>query len=135
MQLWEVASAYREYTYLFEYSGQKWRLLFRCPVSNATTVSETPRIYVLIGSTPGRRHAGCRGSIYTRPTSRFKKFMSSPTPACKNKVCAVLCGMTLALLSVAGASKEAPPEIAARAQIAAANLADAVVVDCQLPGR
>src|SRR6202023_4115843 len=41
---------------------------------------------------------------------------------------------TLCALSVQAATKQ-PAETAARAQIAASTLADAVVVDCQLPGR
>ncbi|MBS0417459.1 MAG: caspase family protein [Proteobacteria bacterium] len=60
--------------------------------------------------------------------------MSSPRHTPKNKVCAALLGLTVAMVAGAAGGKEAP-ELVARAQIAAANLADAVVVDCQLPGR
>jgi Caspase domain/Sel1 repeat len=52
----------------------------------------------------------------------------------KSKFCSALCCLTLSAICVVASSKESP-EIVARAQIAAATLADAVVVDCQLPGR
>ena len=52
----------------------------------------------------------------------------------KNKVWLALVAAAVCAVTVQAASKESP-EIVARAQIAAATLADAVVVDCQLPGR
>ena len=53
----------------------------------------------------------------------------------RNRIWSILGCLTFAMLSVVAAGKEAAQETVARAQIAAANLADAVVVDCQLPGK
>jgi TPR repeat protein len=52
----------------------------------------------------------------------------------KNKFWPALCAAVVCTVAVQAAPKESA-EIVARAQIAAATLADAVVVDCQLPGR
>jgi len=52
----------------------------------------------------------------------------------KNKAWAAICAAVVCTVAVQAAPKESA-EIVARAQIAAATLVDAVVVDCQLPGR
>lgn len=52
----------------------------------------------------------------------------------KSRIWSAVCGAAVCAGAVQGAARD-PTEIAQRAQIAAATLADAVVVDCQLPGR
>src|ERR1700686_3424125 len=52
----------------------------------------------------------------------------------KSRIWSAVCGAAVCAGAVQGAARD-PTEIAQRAQIAAATLAHAVVVDCQLPGR
>ena len=52
----------------------------------------------------------------------------------KSRIWSAVCGAAVCAGAVQGAGRD-PTEIAQRAQIAAATLEDAVVVDCQLPGR
>jgi TPR repeat protein len=52
----------------------------------------------------------------------------------KSKICAVVGCASSAALSAAAATQD-PTETLVRTQIAAASLEDAVVIDCQLPGR
>lgn len=61
--------------------------------------------------------------------------MKRSTASHIRNLAALLLGASATALAFAASPPHDPAEVAARAQIAAASLADAVIVDCQLPGR